>query len=75
MDIPEPCLGNGKIITFPLLGTRFLITQQFDYNNGIAVFSAWAVPSGCKQDEVQSLVNSWSGGEEKTLCVMLLFLC
>jgi hypothetical protein len=38
-DIPEPFLGNGLVNTFPLLGSRFLIMQQLDYNNGRVVFS------------------------------------
>jgi hypothetical protein len=33
----------------PLLGSRFLIKQQLDYNNGRAVFSTWSVPRCCKQ--------------------------
>jgi hypothetical protein len=27
-------LGSGLVNTFPLVGTRFLIMQQFDYNTG-----------------------------------------
>jgi hypothetical protein len=37
-------LGNGSVNTFPLLGSRFLIMQQLDYNSGRAVFTAWSVP-------------------------------
>jgi hypothetical protein len=37
-DIPDPFLGNDSINTFPLLGSRFLIMQQLDYNNGKGVF-------------------------------------
>jgi hypothetical protein len=37
-DIPGLFLGNGSVNTFPLLGSRFLITQQLDYNNRRAVF-------------------------------------
>jgi hypothetical protein len=28
----------------PLPGSRFLIMQQLDYNNGSAAFSTWSVP-------------------------------
>jgi hypothetical protein len=31
-------LGNGSVNTFLLLGSRFLIMQQLDYNNGNGVF-------------------------------------
>jgi hypothetical protein len=34
----RPSLGNGSVNTFPLLGSRFLIMQQLDYNNGNGVF-------------------------------------
>jgi hypothetical protein len=37
-DIPGPFLGNDSVNTFPLIGNRFLIMQQFGYNNGRAVF-------------------------------------
>jgi hypothetical protein len=29
----RPFLGSGSQNTFPLLGSRFFIVQQFDYNN------------------------------------------
>jgi hypothetical protein len=32
-------LGNGSVNTFPLLGSRFLIMQQLDYNNRRDVIS------------------------------------
>jgi hypothetical protein len=32
-DILGPFLGNGSVSTFPLLGSRFLIMQQLDYNS------------------------------------------
>jgi hypothetical protein len=57
-DIPGPFLGNASVNTFPLLGSRFLIMQQLDYNNGRAVFSTWSVPRVYKQDKIWSLV-SW----------------
>jgi hypothetical protein len=41
-------LGNSSINMFPLLGSRFLITQELDYNNGNGVFlcgPCWAVIS------------------------------
>jgi hypothetical protein len=38
-----PFLGNSWVNTFPLLGSRFLIMQQLDYNNGNEVFSMWSV--------------------------------
>jgi hypothetical protein len=34
--------------------SRFLIMQQFDYNNGRAVFSAWSVPRGYKREKVRA---------------------
>jgi hypothetical protein len=34
----RPFLGNSSVNTFPLLGSRFLIMQQLDYNNGNGVF-------------------------------------
>jgi hypothetical protein len=43
-DIPGPFSGNGSVNTFPLLGSRLLIMQQLDYNNGRAVFSTLSVP-------------------------------
>jgi hypothetical protein len=54
----RPLLRNGSVNTFPLLGSRFLIMQQLDYNNGRVVFSTWSVPRGFKRPEVWSLV-SW----------------
>jgi hypothetical protein len=32
-DKPGPFLGKGSVNTFPLLGSRFVIMQQLDYNN------------------------------------------
>jgi hypothetical protein len=49
VDIPGLFLGSGSVNTFPLLGNRFLITQQLDYNSGIAVFSTWFMPRCYKQ--------------------------
>jgi hypothetical protein len=43
-DIPGPFLGNDSINMFPLLGSRFLIMQQSDYNDGRAMFSMLSVP-------------------------------
>jgi hypothetical protein len=37
-DIPGKFLGNGSVNTFPLLGSRFLIIQHLDYNNGEMCF-------------------------------------
>jgi hypothetical protein len=37
-DIPWSFLGNSSVNTFPLLGSRLLIMQHLDYNNGRAVF-------------------------------------
>jgi hypothetical protein len=36
-------LGSGLINTFLLLGSRFLIMQQLDYNNGNGMFSVWSM--------------------------------
>jgi hypothetical protein len=44
-----PFLGKGLGNTFLLLGSRFLIMQHLDYNNGRAVFSMWPVPRCCRQ--------------------------
>jgi hypothetical protein len=33
-NILDPFLSNSSENTFPLLGSRFLITQQLDFNNG-----------------------------------------
>jgi hypothetical protein len=52
VDIPGPFLGNGSVNTFLLLGRNFLIIKKLGYNNGRAVFSAWSVPRGYKQDGV-----------------------
>jgi hypothetical protein len=37
-DIPGTLLGNGSVNTFPLIGSRSLLMQQLDYNNGRDVF-------------------------------------
>jgi hypothetical protein len=37
-EIPGPFLGNGSVNMFLLLGSRFLIMQQLDYNKRRAVF-------------------------------------
>jgi hypothetical protein len=31
-----------------LLGSRFLVIQQLDYNNGSGAFSMWSMPKGYK---------------------------
>jgi hypothetical protein len=51
-------LGNGSVNTFSLLGRRFLIMQQLNYNTGRAVLSTWSVPSDYKRDEAWNLVRS-----------------
>jgi hypothetical protein len=65
----RPFLGSGSVNTFPLLGRRFLIMQQLDYNNGRTVFSMWSMPR-CYNWEVWSvvsLVEFFTGGcEERT---------
>jgi hypothetical protein len=53
-DIPRTFLGNGSVNTFPLLGSRFLIMQQLDYNTRRTVFSTWSVSIGYKRDEVEA---------------------
>jgi hypothetical protein len=50
-------LGNGSVNTYPLLGSRFLIMQQLDYNNGKSVFSMWSVPR-CYKRGTRSVVSS-----------------
>jgi hypothetical protein len=50
--IPEPFLSNGSVNTFPYIVRRFLIMQQFDYNNGRVVVFYVGVPRGYKRDEV-----------------------
>jgi hypothetical protein len=37
-DITDPFLGNGSVNTFPLLGRRFLLMQQFGCNNENVIF-------------------------------------
>jgi hypothetical protein len=49
----------------PLLGTRFLILQQLDYNIRRAVFSMWSVLSRYKRDEVARVLSRKLGCEEK----------
>jgi hypothetical protein len=39
----RPLLRNGSVNTVPLLGSRFLIMHQLDYNNVRTVFT-WPVP-------------------------------
>jgi hypothetical protein len=34
----RPFLGNGSVNTFPLVGSRFSILQQLDYNSGNGMF-------------------------------------
>jgi hypothetical protein len=61
----SPFLGNGSVNTFPLLGSRLLIMQQLDYNNGNLVFLCglcWSVTSkGQSQLRVQAVLqgNLW----------------
>jgi hypothetical protein len=50
----------------PLLGSRFLIMQQLDYNNGKDVFSAWSVPRCYKRDKVRAKFSSVRQSEEKS---------
>jgi hypothetical protein len=59
--MPGPFLGNGSVNTFPLLGSRFLIIQQLNYNNGTAVFFAGSMPTGCKRDDGWSLDENIKG--------------
>jgi hypothetical protein len=44
----RPVLVNGSVNTFPLLGSRFVIMQQLDYNNGDGCFYL-ALPRCYKQ--------------------------
>jgi hypothetical protein len=59
----QPLLANGSETTFvsrqtprneqrPLLGSRLLIMQQLDYNNGRVVFSTRFVTKNYKRDEI-----------------------
>jgi hypothetical protein len=48
-DVPGTFLDNGLVHTSPLLGSRFLIIQQLDYNSGRPVSSTWYVPICYKQ--------------------------
>jgi hypothetical protein len=43
---------------FPMLGSRFLIMQQLDYNNGRSMFSKWSLPRCYKQGISQFIVSS-----------------
>jgi hypothetical protein len=55
--IPGPFLGNGAVNTLPFLGSRFLIMQQLDYNNGRDVFSISSVPI-CYKEGTRSFDSS-----------------
>jgi hypothetical protein len=44
--------------TFPLLGSRFLITQQLDYNNVKRPFLRGPCRDGMSMGQVQKLVSS-----------------
>jgi hypothetical protein len=59
-DIKRPFLGNCLTNTFQLLGVRLLIIRQFDYSNGITVFSTWSVLSGYKQETRLELIQNES---------------
>jgi hypothetical protein len=61
----RPFLGNGSVNTFRLLGSRFLIMQQLDYNNGTGMFSMWSVPRCCKQRAKLSVELSFVRGASK----------
>jgi hypothetical protein len=41
--------GQRLCKTFPFLGSRFLIKQQLNSNNGRPVFSMWSLPRCYKQ--------------------------
>jgi hypothetical protein len=62
----RPLLRNCSIHTFPLLGSRFLITQQADYNNGKRAF----LRGPCRYviSKGQSMESEFCAGvyEEKT---------
>jgi hypothetical protein len=58
-QIPRPFLGNGLVNTFLLLGSRFLITQLLDYNNGRTVFSTWCVEMLQARDKVSLVSSVW----------------
>jgi hypothetical protein len=51
-------LGNGSVNTFPLLGSRFLIMQQLDYNSGNRVFLRGPCRDVISNGENQSLGSS-----------------
>jgi hypothetical protein len=63
-NIPDQFLVNGLVNTFLLLGSRFLIMEQLDYNSGRAVFSMWPMLRGYNQDEVCILELIGSSVEE-----------
>jgi hypothetical protein len=48
----RPFLGNGSVNTFPLLGRKFLIMQQLEYNNGNEYFYVVRAKMLCKRDKV-----------------------
>jgi hypothetical protein len=57
-------MGNGSVNTFLLLGSRFIIMQQLDFNNGVAVFSMWSVLNSykCTRLELSSVVRQLPAG-------------
>jgi hypothetical protein len=63
----RPFLGNGSVNSFPLLGSRFLIMQQLDYNNGNGVFLRVPLRDVYKQG-TKSIVREFCTGvrEERT---------
>jgi hypothetical protein len=55
--MPDSFLDNGSVNKFPLLGSRFLIMEELDFNNGRVVFCTWSMPRHYKQ-RTRSVVSS-----------------
>jgi hypothetical protein len=64
-------MGNGSVNTFPLVGSRFLILQQLEYDNENGV-STWSVPR-CYKQGTKSVVeiSSWESVKRRPELVKL----
>jgi hypothetical protein len=62
----RPFLGNGSVNTFSLLGSRFLIMQQLDYNNGNGMFVSVPYRDVTSKGQSQFREFCTGGCEERT---------
>jgi hypothetical protein len=63
----RPFLGNGSVNTFALLGSRLLIMQQLDCNNGNGVFLRGPCPDVINKGQSQLRVSSVPEAVKKLL--------